>query len=66
MNANKSPRLPDGRVVVTFDEVPIELPALVGHIVLDHINSHGPASYPVGQTTAVGAGCSQDASPRGP
>jgi hypothetical protein len=38
----------DGRVVVTFDKVPIELPPVVGPIVLHHIDSHGPASYRVG------------------
>jgi hypothetical protein len=40
----------DGRVVVTFDKVPIELPPVVGPIVLDHINNHDPASYRVGET----------------
>jgi hypothetical protein len=40
----------DGRVVVTFDKVPIELPPVVGPIVRDHINNHGPASYRVGET----------------
>jgi hypothetical protein len=43
-------QLPDGRVLVTFDKVPIELPPVVCPIILDHMNSHGPASYRVGDT----------------
>jgi hypothetical protein len=41
---------PDGRVIVTFEKVPIELPPLVGPIVLDHMNSYGAGSYRVGGT----------------
>jgi hypothetical protein len=37
---------PDGRVIVTFEKVPIELPPLVGPILLDHMNSYGAASLP--------------------
>jgi hypothetical protein len=41
---------PDGRVIVTFEKVPIELPPLVGPIVLAHMNSYGAATYRVGDT----------------
>lgn len=41
---------PDGRVIVTFEKVPIELPPLVGPTVLDHMGSYGAASYRVGDT----------------
>lgn len=38
----------DGRVVVTFDTVPIELPPDVGDLVLEHIRGYSPASYQAG------------------
>lgn len=37
-----------GRVTVTFDTVPIELPPVVAAVVLDHMNGHGSASYRLG------------------
>lgn len=39
---------PDGRVFVTFEKVPIELPPLVGPILLEHMDSHCAASYTTG------------------
>jgi hypothetical protein len=50
MTHDQITRLHDGRVLVTFDKVPIELPPIVGPIVFNHMNSHGPASYRVGDT----------------
>ena len=35
----------DGRVFVTFEKIPIELPPLVGPIVAEHMDSHCAASY---------------------
>ena len=40
----------DGRVFVTFDKLPIELPPLVGPILLEHMDSHCAASYATGNT----------------
>ena len=39
-----------GRVIVTFDTVPIELPPDVGTLVLEHIRGRGPASYGIAGT----------------
>ena len=40
----------DGRVLVTFDTVPIELPPGLSQLVLEQKDSHGVSSYAVGNT----------------
>jgi hypothetical protein len=40
----------NGRVIVTFDTEPIELPPGVAELVIDHKRRHGCASYRVGDT----------------
>ena len=41
---------PDQRVTLTFDRLPIELPPLVGPIVIEHMRGYGQASYRAGDT----------------
>ena len=43
-------QLPDGRVTVTFDTLPVELPPVVAHLVIQHMRGHGQASYRAGDT----------------
>jgi hypothetical protein len=43
-------QLPDGRVTVTFDTLPIELPPVVSPLVAEHMLGHGRASYRAGDT----------------
>jgi hypothetical protein len=40
----------DGRVLLTFDTIPIELPPGLSQLVIDEKNSYGAASYTVGDT----------------
>jgi len=42
--------LPDGRITITLDNLPIELPPVVGPLVIDHMRGHGRASYRAGDT----------------
>lgn len=42
--------LPDGRVTVTFDALPVELPPVVAPLVIEHMRGHGRASYRAGDT----------------
>lgn len=46
-------QLPDGRVTITFDRVPVELPPVVAQLMLDHMRGHGQASYRAGDTRWV-------------
>lgn len=43
-------QLPDGRVTVTFDSLPIELPPVLAPIVAEHLRGPGRASYRAGDT----------------
>lgn len=43
-------QFPDGRVTVTFDTLPVELPPVVAQLVSEHMRGHGQASYRAGDT----------------
>lgn len=51
MTQDQVTTMSDGRVIVTFEKVPIELSPLVGPILLDHIDSYGAATFRIDDTT---------------
>jgi len=48
MSAGQVGQHPDGRVTVSFDTVPVELPGPLDRLVLDQLATPGQASYPPG------------------